>query len=128
MTELDDVSKARAKKDLDKFFERHGINKNLPIHQQLVNVFCKDGKCCGSDKCQGHSAGSVNRIISNDLVSITTKKPEDGAFILLLIGGVSPPRLARYTLDGYFVQGFIGLIETNEKDLWIDISDLANVE
>lgn len=121
--ELDELSKARAKKELDRFFKRHGIDENLPINPQIARAL-GNGKCC-SGKCVGHSVSSSPKISIDDFVSIKDKKPDDGINIILIIGGTSSPKFARYTNDGYFVQGWIGATEINDDDLWLDISELT---
>lgn len=51
-------------------------------------------------------------------------RPIGECFLLILLRGEGPPRLARYTKDGYFIQGIIGVTKIDGGDLWADISDL----
>jgi hypothetical protein len=124
--ELDELSKARAKKEMEKLFKQYGIDESLHIHQQLVNAF-SGGKCC-SGKCAGHSVSSGPKIGVSDLVRMKEKRPSAGSVIILLIGGALSPMFARYTPDGYFIQGWIGITEIQEDDLWIDITELLRAK
>lgn len=60
----------------------------------------------------------------SDLSLMEKVQPLKPTFVLVLLRGEPPARFARYTKEGYSVQGILGFTPVDKRDLWADISDL----